>query len=145
MRSYITTGGIMSDQPTNEQVNLETIIGKYIDLRDSVERLMKKAAEEAAPMTAAMKGIETYLMSVANATGQTKFGTKRGTAFQTTKTACNVADWDTTLPWIVEGGRWNLLNKAVNKTAVGEYIERNGTPPPGINWVVMKDIQIRRA
>jgi hypothetical protein len=124
--------------------NIEEIIGKYIDLRDSIERETKALANKLAPSQAAMKTIETYLMKVTNETGQTKLGTKHGTAFVTTKTGCNVADWDLTLPFILNGNT-HLLNKAVNKTAVGEYIEKNGQPPPGINWVVMKEIQIRRS
>jgi hypothetical protein len=126
-------------------VNLEQVIEKYIELRDHVERTMKAASEAVEPQKAAMKGIETYLMQVANATGQTKFGTKAGTAFVTTKTGCNVEEWDATLPWIQETGNWQMINKAVNKTAVGEYIEKNGSAPPGVRWTVMKDIQIRRA
>ena len=136
----------MSDQTAAPapQPNIDDVIGKYIDLRDSVERENAALKDKLAPMQAAMKTIETYLMQVAITTGQTKFGTKHGTAFITTKTGCNVADWDAALRFILDG-HTHLLNKAVNKTAVGEYIEKNGSPPPGINWVAMREIQIRRA
>lgn len=136
-------GENMSDQVAVP--NIEEVIGKYIDLRDAVERKTSALKDELAPLQAAMKVIESHLMDVAIKTGQTKFGTKHGTAFITTKTGCNVADWDATLGHIRANNAFHLLNKAVNKTAVGEYIEAHGNPPPGINWVAMKEIQIRRS
>lgn len=129
-----------------EQVNLDTVIAKYIALRDNIETETKALADRLEPIKQAMKGIETYLMALANATGQTKFGTNAGTAFVTTKTGCNIADKDSYWSFLMEAPaeRRHLLTLSANKTSVGEYIEKNGTPPPGVNWTVMKDIQIRR-
>lgn len=126
-------------------VTVDSIVKKYIELRDSCEQKANALKKELEPLQAAMKGIETYLMALATQTGQTKFGTEHGTAFITTKTGCNVADWNATLDYIKTSDAWHLLNKAVNKTAVGEIVEATGTPPPGVNWTVMKEIQIRRS
>jgi hypothetical protein len=131
----------VSDTP-----NIEAVIGKYIDLRDAVSRETEALKDRLAPMQAAMKTIETYLMDVAIKTGQTKFGTQYGTAFIATKTGCNIADKDAYWNYLMENPteRRHLLTLSANKTAVGEHIEKAGTPPPGINWVAMKEIQIRR-
>src|SRR4051812_40227205 len=94
--------------PAAEQ-NIDTIIGKYIDLRDTIEQKNKALAADLAPLQAAMKGIETYLMALANQTGQTKFGTARGTAFVTTKTGCNIADKETFWQHIQTTGSRHLL------------------------------------
>lgn len=136
----------MSEQD-KPAVNIEEVIGKYIDLRDACDRENNALKDRLAPMQAAMKTIEAYLMNVANATGQTKFGTERGTAFVTTKTGCNIADKESFKAFVQsDPGNWRLLTLSANKTAVAEYIEKGtGTPPPGLNWVVMKDIQIRRS
>ena len=91
-----------------------------------------------------MKGIESYLMAVANNTGQTQLGTSQGTAFVTTSNHCGVEDWEAVKKYIAENGAWHLLNKAVSKTAVGEYIESDGKPPPGVKWTTMKVIQVRK-
>lgn len=133
------------EQAAAMPANLEAVIKKYIELRDAKDRADAEAKAKAEPLQKAMKAIETFLMDLAIKTGQTKFGTPDGTAFITTKTGCNVADWDATLKFIEEKRAFNLLNRAVNKTAVGEFIEANGAPPPGINWVAMKEIQIRRS
>jgi hypothetical protein len=128
------------------QPNIESVIGKYIELRDAVERETAELKNRLVPMQTAMKTIETYLMDVALKTGQTKFGTQFGTAFIATKTGCNIADKDAYWNYIMQdpNGRRHLLTLSAAKTSVGEHIEKNGTPPPGINWVAMKEIQIRR-
>lgn len=141
------TGVSMTTEATTaDDIKIDEIVEKYIKLRDESDRIAARAKADLEPVAAAMKGIETYLMALAQKTGQTKFGTKAGTAFITTKTGCNVGDWDTALGFIREQNAWHLLNKAVNKTAVGEYMEANqGQTPPGVEWVALKAIQIRRS
>lgn len=124
--------------------NLDQVVAQYLALREGSERIMKEAEAKVVPMKAAMKTIESYFMKLVNETGQTKFGTPSGTAFRDTKTGCNVKDWDTFLTWMREQQAFFLLNKAVNKTAVKEYMDAHGTPPPGIEWIAMHDIKIRR-
>lgn len=129
-----------------DQANIDQIVAKYVEFRDALDRKQKALDAELAPMKAGMVTIENYLMDLANKTGQTKFGTPSGTAFITTKTGCNVADWDVVKKFVLDNNAWNLLNKAVNKTAVGEYMDANNQQtPPGVNWTTMKAIQIRRA
>src|SRR6266404_1579145 len=48
------------------------------------------------------------------------------------------------LDMAMEKCNWHLLNKAVNKTAVGEYIDQHQSPPPGVKWTAMKVIQVRK-
>jgi hypothetical protein len=138
---------VAPEQQQPQQVNLEAVIAKYVELRDSIEQANKELADRIAPIQSAMKGIETYLMALANQTGQTQFGTKAGVAFVTTKTGCNIADKDAYWRFLMDAPeeRRHLLTLSANKTSVGEYIEKQGTPPPGINWTVMKAIQVRRA
>lgn len=128
-----------------DQANIEQVIAKYIELRDAVEREAALLKDKTKPMLAAMTTIETFLMKLSNDTGQTQFGTAAGTAFVTTKTGCNVTNWDETVAFIKGNDAFFLLNKAVNKTAVSEYMDAHqGALPPGVKWEVMKAIQIRR-
>lgn len=132
-------------QPQQGNINFDAVISKYIELRDAVDRINKRAKLEAEPLEKAMSDIETYLMDMFNRTGQKQIGTDTGTAFVTTKTGCNLADKDAFKQFLLTDPRnWALLTLTANKTAVGEYISANGNPPPGVNWTVMKAVQIRR-
>jgi len=52
--------------------------------------------------------------------------------------------WNGILTHIRKFGNWNLLNKAVNKTAVKEYIEVHKAPPPGVKYDSYRDLQWRK-
>lgn len=153
---------------------IEQVIEKYLDLREQIDLINNETKTKLEPLNAAMKGIESYLMAVANQTGQTQFGTTHGTAFMTTQNQCGVDDFEATKKFMIRDAvaqvaytlagdytpseddinryvdlamqhcKWHLLNKAVNKIAVGEYIETEGKPPPGVKWTTMKVIQVRK-
>lgn len=131
------------------EVQIEQLVGKYVELRDAVERITAEAkdalAKQVAPMQNAMQVIQGELMKRANAQGVTSFKTSAGTAFITTKTECGVQDWDATIAHILETGNTALLNHAVNKTAVQQYINLHEKLPPGVKWNVTREIQVRRS
>lgn len=124
----------------------DEIIAKYIALRDSIAGINKRAKDEIAPLQTAMDTIESYLMNLMNNSGQNTMGTSAGTAFITTKTGCNISDKTEFVKYLLEDPErvTRLLTISANKTAVGEHIDKNGTPPPGIKWVVMREVQVRR-
>jgi hypothetical protein len=135
----------MSEVTAAPAVNVDALIAKYIELRDAIDRIEKKAKEDVKPLEAAMETISSGLMDLMNRSGGlTQFKSAAGTAFIQKKTQCSIGDWTQTLPFIIENQQWQLLNKAVNKTAVEEYIARTETPPPGVKWVVMREVQVRR-
>jgi len=67
-----------------------------------------------------------------------------GMAFFTTKDSVTVEDWDAALGFIREQSAYHMLNKAVNKTAVKEYIDEQKTPPPGVRYDSYRDLAWRR-
>lgn len=132
------------DAPTKASFTIDQIIDRYLGIREQIDAINADAKSKVEPLEKAKKILESHLMKVSNDTGQTQFGTANGTAFLTTVTRCGVSDWEATMRYIRENEAWNLLNKAVNKTAIGELIQQTGLPPPGVNWQSMKEIQIRR-
>jgi len=126
------------------QIDINAIVKKYIELRDAAERITKEAKTKVAELEAAQDTLASVLMKLAQEQGVTSFKTDAGTAFIATKTHAGVADWNRVVEYIKANDAFNLLNKAVNKTAVQEYIQKHETPPPGVNWTTMQEIQVRR-
>ncbi len=124
---------------------IDEVVKKYIELRNQIKVIEAEVEARTNALKQAMQAIETYFMALANSTGQTKFGTPHGTAFITTKTACRVKDWTATFDFIKSNEMWFMLTKDVSKAAVQEYIDQHQTPPPGVDWTVMKAIQIRKS
>lgn len=126
-------------------IDIGAAITKYVELRDDLERIEKEAKLKKEPIAQAMETIASVLMKLANDQGVKSFKSAAGTAFIKATSRCGVGNWDETLKHIVENNAYNLLNRAVNKTAVEEYITAHEVPPPGVTWTVMNELQIRRA
>jgi|SRR5437763_11913020 hypothetical protein len=130
------------EQLKNEKTG--ELIDKFISLRDLVDEATNKFKARLKVVTDEMDMIEALLLTRLEESGQESSSSKTGTVFFTTTTRCGVGDWDELLPFIMEGNP-QLLNKAVNKTAVKEYMdEHDGELPPGVNWGEERVVQIRK-
>lgn len=123
---------------------IDEVVQQYVAFRDEVAAIGADAKAKAAEIEAKMQVIEAWLMNQASLQGVDSFKTASGTAFVKTVDFCSVGDWDSTVDFIKVNNAWELLNRAVNKTAVREYIDANGVPPPGVNFAQKKEIQVRR-
>lgn len=124
---------------------VEEVIEQYLNIRGELETLKKEYEAKKALCEQRQQIMEAWLSKKLDADGLDSFKTGCGTAFFKTANFCNVADWDLAREFIVSQQAWHLLNKAVSKTAVTEYVNENGTPPPGINFVTKREVSVRRA
>lgn len=125
-------------------MKIEQLVEKYVKIRDKVAELDAEHKQRTAPYKEASEKIEQMLLAIFNETGQESAKTAFGTAYITKQTSATAADWEETLRFIQEKERWDMLERRVNKTMVGEYIEEHNEPPPGINWSVNLKVNIRR-
>jgi hypothetical protein len=126
------------------QFKVDEVIAKYIDLRDRKDKINADAKAAVKAVDANLDIIEAWLLNQANEQGVSSFACDIGTAFVKETDFANVSDWNLTLPFIQTHGLWQMLKKDVNKTAVKEFIDANGVPPPGVNWGSKREIQVRR-
>jgi hypothetical protein len=132
---------------TAAAVDLDSIVERYIQLRDRKDQLVSAHKLELAKFEAAMERVENYLLRHLNVSNSESIRTKAGTFFKTTKTSAQVADWDATSEWIKDDidTRWPMLEKRVSKGFVEAYKEEHNDLPPGINWRSEVAVNIRRA
>lgn len=126
------------------QIKIDEVITKYIALRDQKDAIAADAKEKTKAVEAGMGVIEAWLLNELNLQGLTTFSCDVGTAFVKTTDFANVADWNLTLEFIKANEMYQMLKKDVNKTAVKEFIDAHGVPPPGVNWGSKLEVQVRR-
>lgn len=68
-----------------------------------------------------------------------------GTAYKTTKDSASIADGEEFKRWVIGGSLWEMTDWKANTTAVRDYIEKNGAPPPGVNFRSVATVGVRRA
>lgn len=125
-------------------VTVDQAIAAYMKLRALKAEVEARIKDEVTQLEASMDKIEAWIKTQADKMGVTSFKTKYGTAFLTTKDYANVENWDATLNFIKETGAYDMLNKAVNKTAVRGYIEQNKAVPPGVNYGTKIEVSVRK-
>ncbi len=133
------------------ELSADFLVERFVDLRDRKAALKKKCDEETAALDKLMDAIEGKIKEELNAQGATSIKTPHGTAYIAWKESATVADWDAVLGYIKEHEAWELLEKRVSKAEVKMIMEedRNGQyqnpPPPGVNFVRVETINVRRS
>lgn len=130
---------------TQQIFTSEQLIARYIELRDQIAAIKKRAEDEIKPLQGFMDVIASQMLSDMNDSGETSKKTPAGTVFKKQSAFVGVQDWDELLPYIVSTESWTLLNRAVNKTAVLEYMKENeDAVPPGVNISFKNEVQFRK-
>lgn len=116
----------------------------YIDLRDKNAAIEAEANKQVAENKTKMEQLAVFIELKAQKDGLDKVNTDSGTVFWTTGARCNVIDGQQFFEFVQQEGAWELLEKRAAKNAVGDYIETHKVAPPGVNYVTVKQINVRR-
>lgn len=111
--------------------DLEELSAKFLALRDKRDEIVARHKEELKPYHAALAKLEAFFLDILQGSGLNSMSTDSATIYRGMHTSVTVADWDTTLPYIIESEKWELLNKAVSKTIVQEMADE-GELVPGV-------------
>lgn len=129
---------------TPQQVDVEKRVGQYVQLRDLKAELAEKQAAEMKPINDTMIMIEDELKSALLAVNADNMKTGKGTVSLSTKASASAADIDAFWTWVITQGAFDMLDKKPNLTAITEYVNANGVPPPGVNYTTFLKIGVRR-
>ncbi len=129
------------------QHSVEELITMYIQLRDKKEELEGSVKGKVAKIKDAMELVEGQLLLAMDELGVDKLAKKGvGTAFLATKEFVGVEDWEQIEAYLITTSDLSLLNKAINKSRVREYMaEHEGQVPPGVSYTSRKEVSVRRA
>lgn len=125
-------------------IPMDKVIGTYIALRNEKEAIDNEAKAKTDLIKEKLSKIEAWIKTQADAMGVSSFKSVHGTAFLGTSDFASVADWDAVLNFIKANDAYDLLNRAVNKTAVREYLDANKAVPDGVNFGTKVTINIRK-
>ncbi len=127
--------------------SVEELIEMYIQLRDKKDELEASVKGKVAKIKDAMEMVEGQLLLAMDELGVDKLAKKGvGTAFLSTKEFVGVEEWEKVEAYLITTADFSLLNKAINKSRVREYMaEHEGLVPPGVSYTSRKEVSVRRA
>lgn len=123
---------------------IEQAVKAYITLRDQKDALKKQQATELKPFSTKMDKIEAWLLRELNSNEAESIKTVAGTCYRSTRTSAKVGDWEEALAFIKEHELWSMLERRVSKAAVEDFIDAQGSPPPGVDIVQEVRVNVRR-
>lgn len=127
-----------------KKATVADITKAFITLRDEKARLTKVHNNKVAEIDAAMERINGLLLQHMDKNKLQNMGTEYGIAYIAPQVSVTVADWDQFLPYVVEHGQWQLLERRVGKEATKEFKDANKFLPPGVNYAETRRVNIRR-
>lgn len=125
--------------------SIESVVEKYIKLRDLKSEIANEAKAKIAKLEDHMSKMEAALLAAFEEAGMESVRTKAGTAYRSTRASATVADWDAVLGFVRENEMWTMLERRVSKDAVVQYRQEHNDLPPGVNWREEITVNIRRA
>jgi hypothetical protein len=124
-------------------VDYESAVKNYIALRAENKRITDEAEAKVAENKATMEKLGVWIQLKAEQDKLDKVNTTFGTVFWTNTARCSVSNADEFFNFCRENEEWHLLEKRASKTGVVDYVELHKRPPPGVDFVTLKTINVR--
>jgi hypothetical protein len=122
------------------------VVPLYVRLRDRIKELEAEHKKELTPLKEKKDELDAWLLAELDRQKLQSVNVAGcGTVFKKKVVKVAVGDWDTAWNWMRENQRFDMLNHAVNKTAVVAYVEEHQAPPPGVSYSAMFDVEVNRA
>ena len=126
------------------QIDIEKRVAQYIALRDKIKQLDDAHKERMKPFKETLEILNSDLLGHLNAINANNAATNAGTVYRTEKKSASIADGKAFMDYVLANQDFDLLDKKVNVTAVGDHIDKHGHPPPGINFNSRYEVGVRR-
>jgi hypothetical protein len=120
--------------------NADDLVDGFIKLRNKKRQIEERHKAELKPIREMQERLEIAMLMLLNGDGAESIRTQHGTVYKITRTRTKVENWDEILDYIMQNNLEHMLEKRVSKSAIEEFLEANGSLPPGVS--LEKDITV---
>ena len=125
-------------------LTISSLIRQYIGVRDELNKRREEYQTYEKNAKDLMSRISMALRDKADELGVDNFKTKEGTAYRNMKTSYRVSNWDELIQFIRQTGNYQMLEKRVAKNATAEIHQAMDHIPPGVEYHVEVEFNVRR-
>ena len=127
-----------------QMVDIATRVGQFVKIRDLEKEIKERHEAELAPLKQVKSELEEILRQALLSQNVESFKTSAGTAYLSTKESASAEDVGVFWAYCVSQGVFDMLDKKPNLSAVREFIETHGVPPPGVKFNSIVTVGVRR-
>ena len=128
-------------------INVDTVIDAYVKTRNDIKALEEKISE--------LKGFqakkEEYFIQKMTDNGVDSFKSKHGTVYTSIAESVTVADQEIFFNWVRDNEAWSFMEKRASKSEILNYMGdkedsgRPNPPPPGLSYIAIRKVGVRKS
>ena len=160
---------------TQQVPTVDTVVARYIELREEVSAMSARHAAEMDPLRDKMSKIESWLLAKMTADGVDSYKTPHGTPYKATRTSVTMEDRSQFMEFVLrpaaeaidrlvrqfglarpdfanevraaifQFANWGIVDLRAGKKGIEEQVEATGQLPPGIARSQVVTVNIRKA
>src|SRR5262245_945099 len=133
-------------QPTINALppDIAKIVGQYVALRDKKRILEQQHKDAMKPFNEVMDQLEGKMLDFMQKTGSQSIATSLGTCYQSTRESATIKDGQAFRDWVIQNGRFDLIDWRANAGHVFDYLREHKVQPPGLNLSTYTSVNFRR-
>jgi hypothetical protein len=127
-------------------LTVDTVVDKYIKLRDKRSEIKKAYEAEDAKYKEAMEKCEAWLLLQCNTLGVDNLKVNGvGTAIKGKQMQVSCKDWKAFHQWVKTNDQLDMFERRISRSVLKDYLEQHGDElPPGLDVMFEAIITVRR-
>lgn len=127
------------------KLTLSDLVQKAVALREAKKKLEEAHKARLAPINEAIEKLEAAFARILDAQGVQSLSADGYTVYQSHTTSIKTADKEAFFDFVRANDAWHIADVRPLKSGVEEYIEAVGAPPPGLDVMRIRNINIRKS
>ncbi len=124
--------------------DIDKRIGQYIEVRDALKRVEEKYDLERKPLQELQETLAGIIRTFMDANNLENLKTSSGTAYTSVRYTASLADPEAFMEFVRRSGKFELMDRKANATAVRDFVKENNGLPAGCNLNAVQTLGVRR-
>lgn len=131
---------------TTTKITTDKIIENYINRRNQIKDLEDQISE----LKALQAKCEQWMLNKLDEDGETSKKTPHGTVYVKVSESVTVADKDVFFNWVKDNDAWHFMevrsakSEVLNAMGDREDSGRPNSPPPGVSYIAIRNVGVRK-
>lgn len=125
--------------------NVDKWSEQFLGLRELRRKIKETYEAEDKKIRLLQESVESKLLDFLRTNNLVNVKTAAGTVHTTTRYTASLQDADTFMKFVISTGKFELLDRRANATAVRDFVETEKTLPPGCNLSALTSLGFRKA
>jgi hypothetical protein len=123
---------------------VDKLVGQYVAVRDRLRDLDEAHDKKRKPIVDTLEELNGKLQVFLDENKLESVRTQFGTCYMSTRWSASLADPQAFMDYVIQQGRFELIDRRANSTAVRAFVEEEGSLPPGCKLSALRTAGVRR-